>query len=187
MTAARRAASIVSMFHTVPKDTTMKTWIRRTLIAATGIALVAGGLAACGHRGFGDHGGRGMATMSAEDVAQWRGRFVERATRELQLDAAQQQRLTVLFDKMNEQRTALLAGSDPRSTMTALIAGEKFDRAKASALVAEKTGAVQLKSPEVIAAAADFFDTLSTEQQAKVREFLARRGHRGDGGRGHRG
>lgn len=161
----------------------MKTWIRRTLIAVAGITLVGGGMAACSHR---DHGPRSMANVSAEDVAQWRGRFVERATSELKLDAAQQQRLGVLFDRMNEQRTALVAGSDPRSTMTALIAGEKFDRAKASALVAEKTGAVQLKSPEVITAAADFFDSLSSEQQAKVREFLAKRGH-GHGHRGHRG
>lgn len=152
----------------------MKPWIKRTLIAIFGVAIVGGSLAACGHR---DHGPRGMANVSAEDVAKWRGRFLDRASSELKLDAAQQQRLGVLFDKLNEQRSALVAGSDPRSTMTALIAGDKFDRSRASALVGEKTEAVKLKSPEVITAAADFFDALNPEQQAKVREFLAKRGH----------
>jgi hypothetical protein len=34
----------------------------------------------------------------------------------------------------------------------------------------------------VINAAADFFDSLRPDQQAKVREFLASRGHRGPRG-----
>jgi protein CpxP len=38
------------------------------------------------------------------------------------------------------------------------------------------------KAPDVMNAAADFFDSLRPDQQAKVREFLASRGHRG-----HRG
>lgn len=155
----------------------MKRWIKRTLVAVFGIATLGAGLAACSHR---DHGPR-MGNVSAEDVAKWRGRVIERASSELKLDDAQKQRLGVLFDKLNEQRSALVAGSDPRSTMTALIAGDKFDRTKATALIGEKTDAVKLKSPEVISAAADFFDTLNPEQQTKVREFLAKRGH------GHRG
>ena len=41
-----------------------------------------------------------------------------------------------------------------------------------------KTAAVRGKSPEVIIAAADFFDSLSPEQQQQVREFMnKRRGH----------
>ena len=43
--------------------------------------------------------------------------------------------------------------------------------------------AVNAKSPEVIAAFGDFYDGLTPAQQAKVRDFLERRGH----GWGHRG
>lgn len=157
----------------------MKPWIRRTLIAIVGATFLAGGLAACGHR---EHRGS-MANVSAEDAAKWRGKLVERAGRELDLDAAQKARLGVLFDKLNEQRSALVAGSaDPKAQMAQLIAGDKFDRNAATALIGEKTEAVRLKSPEVVTAAADFYDGLNAAQQAKVREFLAKRG-----GRHHRG
>jgi len=150
----------------------MKTWIRRTLIVLASVAVIGGGLAACGHRDH--HGMHGQA--SAEDVAKWRGKFIDRASRELTLDDTQKQSLGLLFDKMNEQRTALMAGSAaPRDLMGQLIVGERFDRSKATALVEEKTSAIRGKSPEVITAMADFFDGLTPGQQAKVREFLAKR------------
>jgi PleD family two-component response regulator len=56
--------------------------------------------------------------------------------------------------------------------MKALVAGDKFDKARAQALVTEKTTAVQTKSPEVIAALADFYDSLNPAQQQKVRDFM---------------
>jgi hypothetical protein len=39
----------------------------------------------------------------------------------------------------------------------------------------EKTAALRGKSPEVIAAAGDFFDSLTPVQQQKVRDFMQRR------------
>ena len=154
----------------------MRPWIKRTLIALLGFTVLAGALAAYGHRSHHDR----LGQVTAEDVAQWRGKVLERAGEELELDAAQRQRLGVLFDKLDAQRSALMGGSaDPRAAMQQLIAGERFDRAMASALVQEKIGAVSDKSPEVIAAAADFYDALDATQQAKVREFMARRHGRG--------
>jgi Spy/CpxP family protein refolding chaperone len=154
----------------------MKAWIKRTLFGLFGVSLLVGGLAACGHR----HEGGGMAQVSAEDAAKWRERMLDRATKELQLDEAQKQRLGVVFDKMREQRNALVGSTtNPRAEVGALIAGATFDKARAQALVEQKTGAVREKSPEVIAATAEFFDGLKPEQQQKVREFLAKRhGHR---------
>ena len=61
------------------------------------------------------------------------------------------------------------------------MAGATFDRAKAKALIDDKTGADQSKSPELIAAIGDFYDSLKPEQQEKVREFMARRGRHGWG------
>jgi Spy/CpxP family protein refolding chaperone len=54
----------------------------------------------------------------------------------------------------------------------ALVAGEKFDRARAQTLVTDKTAALNAKSPEVIAALGDFYDSLTPTQQAKVRDYL---------------
>ena len=85
--------------------------------------------------------------------------------------------LTVLGDKLHEQRIAMMgAAKDPRADVKALVAGDKFDKTRAQALVAEKTAAVTGKSPEVIAALADFFDSLNPAQQQKVREFMDKRG-----------
>ena len=155
----------------------MRPWIKRTLIGLIGAAVLAGGLVACGHR---DHHTR-MGQMTPETVAEWRGKLLDRAGKELELDATQKQRLGVLFDKVDEQRLALVGSTaDPKAAMQQLVAGERFDRSKALALMQEKTGAVQLKSPEVINAAADFYDGLNPAQQAKVREFMnKRRNHRG--------
>jgi len=89
----------------------------------------------------------------------------------------------VLGDKLHEQRIAMVGASkDPRADLKALVAGDKFDKARAQALVTEKTGAITSKSPEVIAAMADFYDSLNPAQQQKVREFMDKRGrwyHRG--------
>lgn len=154
----------------------MKSWIKRGLVAVFGAAVVVGSLGACGHR---MHGGGWQA--SAEDVAQRRAKMVERAASRLDLDAAQKGKLEVLAVKLSEQRRALMGGAHPREQVQALVAGERFDRARAQALVAEKVAVLNAGSPEVVAAMGDFYDSLTAEQQQKVRAFLERRRgwHRG--------
>ena len=62
----------------------------------------------------------------------------------------------------------------------ALIEGTSFDRERALALLNEKAARLQSNGPELITAAADLFDSLSTDQRQKARELLERRhGHRG--------
>ena len=149
----------------------MKPWIKRTLFGLFGVSLLVGGLTACGHR----HGYGGNATP--EQAAEFRGKMVERVSSKLDLDAAQKQKLTVLGDKLHEQRLAMMGASkDPRADIKALVAGATFDKTRAQALVTEKTAAVTGKSPEVIAALADFYDSLNPAQQQKVREFMDKRG-----------
>jgi Spy/CpxP family protein refolding chaperone len=148
----------------------MRPWIKRTLFGVFGASILIGGLAACGHH----HGGGWQ--MSEGDSAKMREHFLERAGKELALDDAQKQRLATLADKLKEQRTALMGTTtDPRAEMQAFVAGPKFERERAQSFVAAKTDALRSKSPEVIAAAADFFDSLKPEQQQKVREFLNKR------------
>ena len=147
----------------------MKRWIKRTFVAVFGTAILVGGLTACG----GHHGG--WNNMTEADGTKVRERMLERAGKELNLDNAQKQRLATLADKLRDQRTALMGTTDPRAQMQALVAGPTFDRANAQALVEAKTAAVRAKSPELIAAAADFFDSLKPEQQQQVREFMNKR------------
>ena len=71
--------------------------------------------------------------------------------------------------------------ADPRAEVQALVATATLDKARAQALIEEKTGALRSKSPEVIAAAADFFDNLNPAQQQQVRDLM-NRGRRGWGG-----
>jgi Spy/CpxP family protein refolding chaperone len=121
--------------------------------------------------------------MSVEQFAQARDKMVDRVASRLDLNADQKKRLATLGDKLYEQRTALMGQTkDPRAEVRALVAGDKFDAARAQALVTEKTGALQAKSPEVIAALADFYNSLNPAQQQKVRDFMDSRGrwfHRG--------
>ncbi len=145
----------------------MKTWIRRTLIGLAATGALLGGLAACSH---GHHRG----PMSEADIVQLRERFIDRAASKLDLDAAQKARLATLADALQAQRSALMAGGQPRADLHALIAGSSFDRAKAQALVDGKTAAVRDKAPAVVTAMADFYDSLKPEQQPQLREMLAK-------------
>lgn len=150
----------------------MQPWIKRTLFGLFGATIILGGITACGHR----HDQHGW-NASAEEQAKFRDKMVDRVSDKLELNAAQKAKLGVLAEKLQEQRTALKGKTtNPRAEVEALVAGEKFDRARAQALVTEKTGAITGKSPEVIAAAGDFFDSLTPAQQAKVRDFMQHRG-----------
>ena len=154
----------------------MKTWIKRTLIGLAAATTLFGGLAAWAH----NHHGHGWRAMTEEDAARMKARVVEKVGSKLDLDAAQKAKLGVLADKLREQRNALVGSTtNPRAELQALMAGPTFDRSKATALIQDKVTAVNAKSPEVVAAMADFYDSLKPEQQAKVREFMARREHRG--------
>ncbi|MBK8071349.1 MAG: Spy/CpxP family protein refolding chaperone [Ramlibacter sp.] len=150
----------------------MRPWIKRTLFGLFGATIILGGITACGHR----HDQHGW-NASPEDQAKFRDKMVARVSDKLELNADQKAKLGVLADKLQAQRTALKGQTtNPRAEVEALVAGDKFDRARAQALVTEKTGAITSKSPEVIAAAGDFFDSLTPAQQAKVRDFMQHRG-----------
>ena len=63
----------------------------------------------------------------------------------------------------------------PRAEVQAIVAGDKFDRARAQSLLEDKTRAVQAHSPAVVNAMADFYDSLNPDQRQKVRELMQRR------------
>ena len=155
----------------------MKTWIKRTMVAM-GAVLVVGGLSACAGGRHGGHIGEGRGEG---DSAARQAKMVDYAGKKLDLNDTQKQRLNVLGDKLREQRASLMGASkDPRADVQALVAGDKLDRTKAQALVDDKMSAIKTKSPELIAAAADFYDSLNPAQQQQVRDLMNRkRGWRG--------
>ena len=155
----------------------MKTWIKRTLIAIAGALALGGALAACGHRHH--HGWR---QVSEADTMEMKTKLVHRVGGKLNLDAAQKAKLATVADKLREQHIALVGTTtDPRAELQALMAGPTFDRSRASALIEGKVAAINTQSPAVVAAMADFYDSLKPEQQAQVREFMNKRGRHGAG------
>jgi periplasmic protein CpxP/Spy len=161
------------------KRTLIKFWSKRAVIGLfSGVVLLVG-LSACAHRAPG-----ARSENSAADVAKFREKMIERISTQLELNADQKQKLGVLADRLQEQRMALRGQSpDSRAALQALVKDDKFDRSRAQALVSEKTAAISNKSPEVISAMGDFYDSLSSAQQQKVRDFMIR-GGRHWGGRG---
>lgn len=153
------------------KGNRMKTWIRRTLLGALGASIALGALTACshnrGHAGWGGH--------SPEDRARQQEWVVDRVTRRLDLNAAQQEKLRALTATLQAERAAFASQGDPRARMRALVAGDKFDRAQAQELAGKAAAALTARSPAVIAAFGDFYDSLDATQQARVREHLERR------------
>lgn len=153
----------------------MKRTLKRFLLGLFGGALLIGSLAACSHRpGWSESGAPSLDAHS---------RMIEKVGSRLDLDALQKQKLGVLADKLMAQRSALRGSSDARAMLLGLVSGSTLDQSGAKKLIDEKTATIQSGSPEVIAAAADFFDNLKPEQQQKVRDFMQRGGHRW----GHRG
>jgi Spy/CpxP family protein refolding chaperone len=160
-------------------------WIRRLfqrpLLVLMGAVITVGGLAACSHRPFAHEG-----PMTEADAAKWREKMVDRVSSKLDLDATQKTKLVALANALRAQRQSLAGGADAtpmRNQVQALVAGDHFDSAKAQALVNDKTEAMRKGGPAVIAATADFFDSLKPEQQQKVRDFMnSPHGHHGWGG-----
>lgn len=149
----------------------MKPWIKRTLMGLFGASIMVGGLTACSSGHPYRHG-----PMTPEKMAEVRGKVVERVSSKLDLTGVQKQKLNVLADKLEAQRAAFAGkAGDPRAEVQAIVAGDKFDRTRAQALLDEKTRAVQANSPEVITALADFYDSLNAEQQQKVRDMMQQR------------
>lgn len=148
----------------------MKPWIKRTLVGLFGASIMVGSLTAC------SSGAHRHGPMTPEKMAEVRAKVVDRVSSKLDLNDAQKQKLNVLADKMQAQRSAFMGqAADPRAEVQAIVAGDKFDRARAQSLLDEKTRAIQASSPEVITALADFYDSLNPGQQQKVRDLMQRR------------
>lgn len=153
----------------------MKPWLKRTFVGVFGASALLGGVAACSNA---PHGPGGWHARSDEDVARFKLRALEKVGDRLALDVSQKAKLAVLVDRLQEQRLALRGATDPRADLQSLVKDNTFDRWHAQDLVNAKLQAVRDKSPQVVAAMADFYDSLRPDQQQRVREYLNRGGRR---------
>jgi len=155
---------------TQPKDKIMKkTWLKRTLLGVAVSTALLGSLAAWSAEGGGFHHG----PPTPEQMARHEATMLAHIGKKLKLDANQAARLKVLGDLLVAQHQPPAAGTDPHARMAALIAGNTFDRAGASQLLAQHVAKMQADGPAVIAATGDFYDSLDATQQAQVRELAA--------------
>ncbi|CAG1013723.1 hypothetical protein BURC_00496 [Burkholderiaceae bacterium] len=149
----------------------MQPWLKRTFVGVFGASALLGGVTACSYT---QHRHGGWSSAGHEDAVRFKERAVDKVAARLALDAAQKAKLAVLVDRLQEQRLALRGSTDPRTELASLIGDETFDRWHAQDLVNAKLQAVRDKSPQVIAALAEFYDGLKPEQQQKVRDYLQR-------------
>jgi protein CpxP len=159
----------------------IKTWLKRTLAGVAVSSALLGGLA------FAQDGGFHHGPPTAEQMAQHEARMLAHIGKKLNLDAGQAAKLKTLADLfMAQHRPA--AGADPHAAMTALIAGNTFDRAGATQLMNQHIAKMQANGPALINAMGDFYDSLNATQQQQVRELAAHHhGFFGMGGMGHEG
>jgi Spy/CpxP family protein refolding chaperone len=160
----------------------IKTWLQRTLVGVAVSSALLGGLAYAQDGGF-HHG-----PPTAEQMAQHEARMLAHVGKKLNLDAGQAAKLKTLADLFMAQHAPTAAGADPHAAMTALIAGNTFDRAGATQLMNQHIAKMQANGPALINAMGDFYDSLNATQQQQVRELAAHHhGFFGMGGMGHEG
>jgi len=132
--------------------------ITKIVIFTSGAVLLAGSIAACSHH------------RSPEQRAEW---MMEKVGKELKLDEAQQAKFKALSDDMLAVRKQMRHefGGD-RDQVLGLLDQPKLDQAKILGMVKEHTQTINQQAPKIVAALGDFYDSLSPEQQAEVREFV---------------
>jgi protein CpxP len=127
----------------------MTPWIKQSLVGLCGAALIAAAatVAADRDRGHRDEGAQGCNAGWMHDDktrAEHRAKRVERISTELGLNDAQKQKLSAFFEKLSEQREAMMGGRKGRhEKIQSLIEGTSFDRERALALLNEKAARLQ--------------------------------------------
>ncbi len=136
--------------------------LRKIIIGAITVTTITVGVSAFAARGDGDH----------------KERMIERISGKLELTDTQSAALQTFAEELTETRELMRGdGTDLRTEMNSLIGADTFDQGKALTLINDRAVAIQDNAPELVAAAAVFFDGLSAEQKAQVQEFAEKRGH----------
>lgn len=135
---------------------------RKIMIGAITVTTITVGASAFAARGDGDH----------------KARMIERISSKLELTDTQDAALQSFAGEVAETRELMRGNvTDMSSEMNSLIGADTFDQGKALAMINDRAAAIQENAPELVAAAAVFFDGLSAEQKSQIQEFAGKRGH----------
>ncbi|MBV8379275.1 MAG: Spy/CpxP family protein refolding chaperone [Paucibacter sp.] len=104
--------------------------------------------------------------------------MAEHVAARLDLDDAQQDKLTDLLEALWAQRAAVKS-PDLVKDLAGVIQGERLDRDAARALAEQRIAALQAGVTPVLDALGGFYDSLDAEQQQAVRFMLRMRGRFG--------
>lgn len=113
-----------------------------------------------------------------------------KVSKKLDLNETQQVNLTALQDKVKTKMQALHQNKTQRKETLLALLGDEFDQTQAMSLLKARSSKMNDNAPEMVAAFANFYDSLDATQQEKVRQFMSKRGGRGLMGFGsgkHRG
>ncbi len=123
----------------------------------------------------------GASAYANRDSGKFQDRMIERISKKLELTDTQKEALATFGAELAETRELMRGGStDIRSEMSALVTADTFDQGKALTMINDRAAALQNNAPELVAAAAVFFDGLDASQKEQITKFAEKRG------RGHR-
>ena len=130
---------------------------KRTIIYMTGIVLLTTSIVACN---------RGTPEERGE-------RMVEKVTEELELTAIQQDRLSEVKNEFLDMRKTIQSNREQTKTdIQAMLKQPTLDRNKANSIVNQHIETIHSRSPAIIDAIGNFYDSLDDTQRAELREFI---------------
>ena len=134
---------------------------KRSIIVITASTLLIAGVAACNH---------GMYFGTAEERGEW---VVQKVTKELELNDTQQARLADVKDEFIDVRRNMRSEREQtRADVLAMLQQPTLDRDRANAIVGKYIETLNTRSPTIIDAVGDFYDSLDDSQRAELREFI---------------
>ena len=137
---------------------------KRTIIIITSGVLLVGGVAACKHK---------MHSASPEERGEW---VVDKVSKELELNDSQRIKLVEVKDKLIAVRKSMRSDrEDTRKEVMAMLKQPTMDREKVKAMVDQKIAMVSEKSPSIIDAIGNFYDSLDDSQRAELSEFIEKK------------
>lgn len=117
----------------------------------------------------------GASAYANRDSDRFQDRMIERISKRLELNDTQAMALNGLADELKETRDLMKGdGGNIRTEMTSLVSSDTFDQGKALSMINDRAAALQNNAPELVAAAAVFFDGLDSSQKEKISEFAAK-------------
>ena len=134
---------------------------KRIIFFLIGGALLTATVVACNH---------GMHFGTAEERGEW---MVQKVSKELELNSIQQDKLVKLKNEFLSLRKELRDDrAQLRTDALAMLQQPTLDRDKANAMVSGQLATVNARSPAIIDAVANFYDSLDDTQRNEIREFI---------------